>query len=166
MLTQVEHTWGPWRRTLGEFGPDLELGVTIPVRWSEQEGVDFSVDDIQVRRPEINIVDTLKSSFEELVYGYSRAARKSPMSRALRSASSRSVSGRLSFHHVEGTQEKIGRAHLSGLEEQGHRRRRPVLAARDDEPPHAVTVEPGGELRTEGLAETRRLGAAERRLVR
>ena len=67
LVTEIEHTWGPWRRTLGEFGPSLELGVTIPVRWSEQEGLAFSVDDIQVRRPEISVTDILKSSFEEVV---------------------------------------------------------------------------------------------------
>jgi hypothetical protein len=67
LLTEVSHTWGPWRKTLGEFGPDMEMGVTIPVSWNENTGVDFSLDDIVIRKPEFNTKDILKSSFEELV---------------------------------------------------------------------------------------------------
>ncbi len=66
-LTEVSKTWGPWRRTLGEFGPEMELGVTVPVRWNEREGLAFSLDDITVRRPQLDVPRLLKSSFEELV---------------------------------------------------------------------------------------------------
>jgi len=66
-LTEITETWGPWRRTLGEFGPDMEMGVRIPVRWNEQTGIDFSLDDIEVRQPQISARDILKSAFEELV---------------------------------------------------------------------------------------------------
>lgn len=67
LLTEISKTWGPWRKTLGEFGPDMEMGVTVPVKWNEQTGIDFSLDDIEIRKPEISVKDILKSSFEELV---------------------------------------------------------------------------------------------------
>ena len=67
VLTEITKTWGPWRRTLGEFGPDMELGVTIPVAWNEQNGLDFSIDDIEVRQPQINARELLGSAFDTLV---------------------------------------------------------------------------------------------------
>lgn len=67
VLTEITKTWGPWRRTLGEFGPDMELGVTIPVAWNEQNGLDFSTDDITVRRPQLNAADLMGSAFNTLV---------------------------------------------------------------------------------------------------
>ncbi|MDH3669481.1 MAG: hypothetical protein OEN23_21400, partial [Paracoccaceae bacterium] len=66
-LTEITKTWGPWRRTLGEFGPDMEMGVKVPVKWNETDGVDFSLDDIEVRQPRIDAKGILKSAFEELV---------------------------------------------------------------------------------------------------
>jgi uncharacterized protein DUF4157 len=67
VLTEITKTWGPWRRTLGEFGPDMELGVTIPVVWNEQNGLDFSLDDIEVRRPQLNARDLMSDAFDTLV---------------------------------------------------------------------------------------------------
>lgn len=66
-VTEESHTWGPWQRTLGEFGPDMEMGITVPARWSETDGVDFALADIEVREPQINVREILKSAFEELV---------------------------------------------------------------------------------------------------
>ena len=66
-ITDITETWGPWTRTLGEFGPEMEAGVKVPVKWSEQNGMDFSIDDIEITQPQINVKDILKSSFEELV---------------------------------------------------------------------------------------------------
>ncbi len=67
VLTEISKTWGPWRKTLGEFGPEMSVGVTIPVGWNEATGMNFSMDDIVIRRPEFSVMDILKSSFEELV---------------------------------------------------------------------------------------------------
>ncbi|MGJ8616642.1 MAG: eCIS core domain-containing protein [Sulfitobacter sp.] len=66
-ITDVTKTWGPWTKTLGEFGPEMEAGVKVPVKWNEQNGMDFSIDDIEITQPQINVKDILKSSFEELV---------------------------------------------------------------------------------------------------
>ncbi|MGB5560137.1 MAG: hypothetical protein WBN04_19245, partial [Paracoccaceae bacterium] len=66
-LTEISKTWGPWRKTLGEFGPNMSMGVTIPVKWNENTGIDFSMEDIVIRKPEFSVMDILKSSFEELV---------------------------------------------------------------------------------------------------
>ncbi|MGD1875877.1 MAG: DUF4157 domain-containing protein [Kiloniellaceae bacterium] len=67
LVGSISHTWGPWRRTLGEFGPDMEFGITVPVRWSEREGFDFNIDDIEVRRPDIDAAQLMSSAFDELV---------------------------------------------------------------------------------------------------
>ncbi len=67
LVGRISHTWGPWRRTLGEFGPDMEFGITVPVRWSEREGFDFNIDDIEVRRPDIDAAALMSSAFDELV---------------------------------------------------------------------------------------------------
>lgn len=66
-LTEITKTWGPWRRNLGEFGPDMEMGVKVPVKWNESDGLDFSLEDIEVRQPRIEPKEILKSAFEELV---------------------------------------------------------------------------------------------------
>ncbi len=66
-VTEITKTWGPWRRTLGEFGPNMELGVTIPVAWNEQNGLDLSLDDIEVRRPQLDARELLGSAFDTLV---------------------------------------------------------------------------------------------------
>lgn len=67
LLTEISKTWGPWRKTLGEFGPDMAMGVKVPVKWNEEKGVDFKLEDIEIKKPEFNVRDILKSSFEELV---------------------------------------------------------------------------------------------------
>jgi hypothetical protein len=64
---RIEKTWGPWRRTLGEFGPNMELGVNFPVAWSERDGLDLSLDNIQVRRPQLDAGDLMKDAFDRLV---------------------------------------------------------------------------------------------------
>ncbi|WP_118136120.1 DUF4157 domain-containing protein [Oceanicella sp. SM1341] len=66
-VTDISKTWGPWRRTLGEFGPEMEMGIKVPVGWSETGGTDFSLEDIEITRPDISARDMLKSAFEELV---------------------------------------------------------------------------------------------------
>ena len=66
-LPDITHTWGPWRRTLGEFGPDMEMGVKVPVKWNENTGIDFSLEDIEVKQPRFDSKEILKSAFEELV---------------------------------------------------------------------------------------------------
>lgn len=67
LVTDVSKTWGPWRRTLGEFGPSMELGATFPVSWSEQNGLDLSLDNIQIRRPSLDAAGIMSDAFDRLV---------------------------------------------------------------------------------------------------
>lgn len=67
LLTEIEHTWGPWRRTLGAFGPEMAVGVTVPIAWSERTGLDFNADAIEIRRPEIDFAALMKDGFLQLV---------------------------------------------------------------------------------------------------
>ncbi len=66
LLTEISHTFGPWERTLGEFGPDMTLGVDFPVRWSEAEGLDLSLDNMTVREPQIDARSLVDSVFDQL----------------------------------------------------------------------------------------------------
>jgi len=66
-LPDITKTWGPWRKSLGEFGPDMEMGVKVPVKWNENTGIDFSMEDIEVKQPNFDSKEILKSAFEELV---------------------------------------------------------------------------------------------------
>ncbi|MFW5834676.1 MAG: hypothetical protein ACOCYE_11320, partial [Pseudomonadota bacterium] len=67
LVGRIEKTWGPWQRTLGEFGPDMELGVTFPVTWSEQNGLDLSLDNMTVRRPQLDAAGIMGDAFDRLV---------------------------------------------------------------------------------------------------
>lgn len=66
LVTEVSHTFGPWQRTLGEFGPDMELGVEFPVRWSEANGLDLSLDNIVIRQPTLDAPALMSSVFDAL----------------------------------------------------------------------------------------------------
>jgi hypothetical protein len=66
LVTDVTHTFGPWQRVLGEFGPDVELGVEFPVRWSEANGLELSLDNIVVRQPTLDAGGLMSSVFKEL----------------------------------------------------------------------------------------------------
>ncbi|SCX79827.1 DUF4157 domain-containing protein [Nitrosospira sp. Nsp13] len=67
LVEQIEHTWGPWQRALGEFGPEMELGVIFPVRWSERSGLDLSLENLEVRRPQLDAAALMSSAFDTLV---------------------------------------------------------------------------------------------------
>lgn len=66
LLTEIEHTWGPWERQLGSFGPDMTLGVRMPVRWSEANGLDLSLDNIEITRPALDAGALMTDVFEQL----------------------------------------------------------------------------------------------------
>ena len=66
LVTDVSHTFGPWERVLGEFGPDIELGVEFPVRWSEANGLDLSLDNIVIRQPTLDAPALMSSVFDAL----------------------------------------------------------------------------------------------------
>ena len=66
LFTDVSHTFGPWEKTLGEFGPDMELGVSFPIRWSEANGLDLSLDNMTVRQPTLDAGDLMSSVFDRL----------------------------------------------------------------------------------------------------
>ena len=67
LLGSIGHTWGPWKKPLGKFGPEMEVGVTAPVAWSEAKGLDFDVEKVDVKYPDISVADLMKSAFLELV---------------------------------------------------------------------------------------------------
>lgn len=66
LVDEIEHTWGPWERELGAFGPDMTLGVRMPVRWSEANGLDMSLDNIEVTRPDLDAGALMTDVFERL----------------------------------------------------------------------------------------------------
>jgi hypothetical protein len=66
LFTDISHTFGPWERVLGEFGPDMELGVDFPVRWSEQDGLDLSLDNMTVRQPTLDASGLMSDVFDQL----------------------------------------------------------------------------------------------------
>jgi hypothetical protein len=66
LLTEVEHSWGPWTKQLGSFGPDMTLGVRMPVRWSEAAGLDMSLDNIEITRPQLDATALMTDMFDRL----------------------------------------------------------------------------------------------------
>ncbi|HEX8512806.1 MAG TPA: hypothetical protein VF688_06840, partial [Allosphingosinicella sp.] len=65
-VTEATHTYGPWSRQLGSFGPDMTLGVRMPVRWSEANGLDLNIDNIEVQQPSLDAGALMSSVFEQL----------------------------------------------------------------------------------------------------
>ncbi|MEM9332138.1 MAG: DUF4157 domain-containing protein [Pseudomonadota bacterium] len=49
-----EKTWDLGSRELGRFGPDLSMGLEVPAKWSEKEGLQFSLDDIVIDTPSLS----------------------------------------------------------------------------------------------------------------
>ena len=66
-LSDIDHTWGPWRKKLGEFGPNMELSADFPVGWSEKNGLDFDINKIKVTKPKLDAKGMMKSAFDTLV---------------------------------------------------------------------------------------------------
>ncbi len=66
-LFDISKTWGPWRKKLGEFGPDMELSATFPVAWSEKKGLDLDLNKITVKKPSLDAKALMKSAFDTLV---------------------------------------------------------------------------------------------------
>lgn len=67
LLTEVSHTWGPWRKQLGSFGPGLDVGVKVPIGWSETNGLDFDTSKIEITKPDIDFGAVMKDAFLSLV---------------------------------------------------------------------------------------------------
>jgi hypothetical protein len=63
----ITKTWGPWRKKLGEFGPDMELSATFPVKWSERQGLDLDLANIAVKKPTLDAKALMMSAFDTLV---------------------------------------------------------------------------------------------------
>ncbi|MGV3554865.1 MAG: eCIS core domain-containing protein [Croceibacterium sp.] len=66
-LFDISETWGPWRRVLGSFGPELAVGVTMPIAWSERNGLDFSADNVELTYPDIDFGALMTDGFMQLV---------------------------------------------------------------------------------------------------
>ena len=66
-LFDITKTFGPWREQLGSFGPALAVGATLPIAWSERDGLDFSADNIELTYPDIDFGAILTDSFMELI---------------------------------------------------------------------------------------------------
>lgn len=67
LLAEPSYTWGPWEQVLGEFGPDMTVEARFPVEWSEQDGLDLDLDDITIKKPEVDYANLMKDAFLELV---------------------------------------------------------------------------------------------------
>jgi Domain of unknown function (DUF4157) len=66
-LPDIDHTWGPWKKPLGQFGPDMELSATFPMAWSEKEGLDIDPDKIAIHKPNLDAKEIMKGAFDMLV---------------------------------------------------------------------------------------------------
>jgi hypothetical protein len=66
-LFDIDKTWGPWEKELGSFGPNMQLGASFPMKWSEKEGLDFDTDDIKIQKPTIDAKEIMKGAFDMLV---------------------------------------------------------------------------------------------------
>jgi hypothetical protein len=66
-LPDIDHTWGPWEKKLGEFGPDMALTATFPMKWSEAEGLDIDPSKIKIDPPKLDAKELMKSGFDMLV---------------------------------------------------------------------------------------------------
>lgn len=66
-LFDVSKTWGPWRKVLGSFGPELTVGVTMPIAWSERKGLDFSADKVELTYPDIDFGSLMTDGFMKLI---------------------------------------------------------------------------------------------------
>jgi len=65
-VTEVHHTFGPWKKSLGKFGPDMEMGVEFPARWSEAQGLDLSLENIVVKEPKLDAPALMSGVFDRL----------------------------------------------------------------------------------------------------
>ena len=65
-ITELEKEWGPWNKTLGEFGPDMKLGASFPLGWSEKDGLDLSLDKITITKPSLDAKSILDSAFNSI----------------------------------------------------------------------------------------------------
>ncbi len=66
-LSDITKTWGPWRKKLGEFGPNMELSAKFPVKYTEKDGLDLDLNKIQVTKPNLDAKALMKSAFDTLV---------------------------------------------------------------------------------------------------
>jgi hypothetical protein len=66
-LAEPSYTWGPWEQVLGEFGPDMMVEARFPVEWTERDGLDLDLDNIEIKKPEVDYADLMKDAFLELV---------------------------------------------------------------------------------------------------
>ena len=60
-------TWGPWNLAQREFGSDLQLGIHLPVRYDESQGLAVAWSEAQFRYPSINVLGTGRDILESLV---------------------------------------------------------------------------------------------------
>ncbi|MGZ8359033.1 MAG: eCIS core domain-containing protein [Allosphingosinicella sp.] len=67
LLTEIEETWGPWRKPLGKFGPDMPFVMDFPIKWSEKDGLQLDVDDLKPPEPQISAKDMMGDAFDTLV---------------------------------------------------------------------------------------------------
>jgi hypothetical protein len=65
LLTDIDLYDEHWKLASYTLGPKFRLGVDVPVRWSEQAGLDFDISKINVRKPDIDI----KALATEVVHG-------------------------------------------------------------------------------------------------
>jgi hypothetical protein len=64
-LFDIDKTWGPWKKPLGSFGPNMDLGVSMPIAWSEKDGLKAETPHFQT--PKIDAQEMMQSGFDTLV---------------------------------------------------------------------------------------------------
>ncbi len=66
-LFDIDKTWGPWQKSLGSFGPDMQLSAAFPMAWSEKSGLDIDPGRVKIDRPQIDAKQIMKGAFDMLV---------------------------------------------------------------------------------------------------
>ena len=65
LVTDIDLYDEHWKLASYTLGPRFKLGASLPIRWSEQGGLDFDVNKVQVQKPDIDI----KALASDLVHG-------------------------------------------------------------------------------------------------
>jgi hypothetical protein len=56
-----------WERELGSIGPDMSWRAELPASWSEKDGLDVDINDLELTKPDIDLADLAEDVFDAIV---------------------------------------------------------------------------------------------------
>ncbi|MEO9651976.1 MAG: DUF4157 domain-containing protein [Roseobacter sp.] len=56
-----------WERELASIGPDMRWRAELPASWSERDGLDVDINDLELTYPDIDIADFAEDVFDAIV---------------------------------------------------------------------------------------------------